>query len=70
MPRPRRRKSSSTSPRSPAPADKPDAIAVVDVDPQSAGYSSVVGFTELPSLGDELHHYLEALHQLGLGRDA
>ena len=39
------------------PADKPDAVAVVDVDPASASYSSVVGFTELPNLGDELHHF-------------
>src|SRR3984893_378071 len=39
------------------PADQPDAMAVVDVDPQSAGYASVVGFTELPNLGDELHHF-------------
>src|SRR6266496_342098 len=39
------------------PADKPDAIAVVDTDPESASYASVVGFTELPNLGDELHHF-------------
>ncbi len=39
------------------PASAPDAIAVVDVDPQSDGYSSVVGFTELTSLGDECHHF-------------
>src|SRR5260370_21488841 len=39
------------------PADQPDAMAVVDVDPQSAGYGSVVGFTELTNLGDELHHF-------------
>ena len=39
------------------PADKPDGIAVVDVDPASASYSSVVGFTELPNTGDELHHF-------------
>jgi selenium-binding protein 1 len=39
------------------PADRPDAMAVVDVDPQSASYSSVVGFTELPNTGDELHHF-------------
>jgi methanethiol oxidase len=39
------------------PADQPDAIAVVDVDPRSAGYSTVVGFTELSALGDELHHF-------------
>jgi methanethiol oxidase len=39
------------------PADKPDALAVVDVDPQSPGYASVAGFTELTNLGDELHHF-------------
>src|SRR6266700_3041308 len=39
------------------PADKPDAIAVVDTDPASASYASVIGFTELPNLGDELHHF-------------
>jgi methanethiol oxidase len=39
------------------PADKPDAIAVLDVDPGSGRYGSVVGFTELPNLGDELHHF-------------
>src|SRR5215469_8147665 len=39
------------------PADKPDAMAVVDVDPDSASYSEVIGFTELPHLGDELHHF-------------
>jgi selenium-binding protein 1 len=39
------------------PADKPDAMAVVDVDPSSAKYGSVVGFTELTNLGDELHHF-------------
>jgi selenium-binding protein 1 len=39
------------------PADKPDAIAVVDVDPSSGSYGSVTGFTELPGTGDELHHF-------------
>jgi methanethiol oxidase len=39
------------------PADKPDGIAVVDVDPQSPSYSSVLGFTELTNTGDELHHF-------------
>jgi methanethiol oxidase len=39
------------------PADKPDGIAVVDVDPDSPGYATVVGFTELTNLGDELHHF-------------
>jgi len=32
------------------PADKPDAIAVLDVDPASDRYASVIGFTELPNL--------------------
>ncbi len=39
------------------PADKPEAIAVLDVDPDSGRYGSVAGFTELPHLGDELHHF-------------
>ncbi|HYZ53227.1 MAG TPA: selenium-binding protein SBP56-related protein [Streptosporangiaceae bacterium] len=39
------------------PADSPDALAVVDVDPQSPSYASVIGFTELPNTGDELHHF-------------
>jgi selenium-binding protein 1 len=39
------------------PADDPDAIAVVDVDPDSSSYGDVVGFTELPYTGDELHHF-------------
>jgi selenium-binding protein 1 len=39
------------------PAGRPDAIAVVDTDPGSASYASVVGFTELPHIGDELHHF-------------
>jgi selenium-binding protein 1 len=38
-------------------AQRPDAIAVVDVDPDSARYGSVVGWTELPDTGDELHHF-------------
>ena len=39
------------------PAGRPDGIAVVDTDPASAGYGSVIGFTELPHTGDELHHF-------------
>lgn len=39
------------------PAEVPDGIAVVDVDRDSATYGEVVGFTELPYLGDELHHF-------------
>src|ERR1700744_398063 len=38
------------------PAGKPDAMAVVDVDPDSASYGQVAACTELPPLGDELHH--------------
>jgi selenium-binding protein 1 len=38
-------------------AEQPDAIAVLDVDPESAGYGSVVGWTDLPYTGDELHHF-------------
>jgi methanethiol oxidase len=38
-------------------AKVPDAIAVLDVDPESASFGSVVGWTDLPNLGDELHHF-------------
>jgi selenium-binding protein 1 len=38
-------------------AARPDAIAVLDVDPGSASYGSVVGWTDLPGTGDELHHF-------------
>ncbi|AVT28776.1 selenium-binding protein [Plantactinospora sp. BC1] len=38
-------------------ARRPDAIAVVDVDPDSPGYGTVVGWTDLPYTGDELHHF-------------
>ncbi len=36
---------------------KPDALAVVDVDPDSASYSEIVGQVEMPNVGDELHHF-------------
>src|SRR5487761_1429202 len=39
------------------PAAQPDGLAVVDVDPASGSYGSVIGFTELPEIGDELHHF-------------
>jgi hypothetical protein len=39
------------------PATSPDALAVVDVDPESPSYASVIGFTELPNTGDEPHHF-------------
>lgn len=36
---------------------RPDALAVVDVDPASRSYSQVVGQVEMPKAGDELHHF-------------
>jgi selenium-binding protein 1 len=36
---------------------KPDAIAVVDVDPGSKTYANILGNVEMPSVGDELHHF-------------
>ncbi|MBQ1070522.1 selenium-binding family protein, partial [Micromonospora sp. D75] len=36
---------------------RPDAIAVLDTDPDSDSYGRVVGWTELPNTGDELHHF-------------
>ncbi len=36
---------------------KPDAIAVVDVDPGSKSYAKILGNVEMPSVGDELHHF-------------
>jgi selenium-binding protein 1 len=38
-------------------AERPDAIAVLDVDPGSTSYGSVVGWTDMPYRGDELHHF-------------
>jgi len=38
-------------------ANRPDAIAVLDTDPESASYGQVVGWTDLPYTGDELHHF-------------
>jgi selenium-binding protein 1 len=34
-----------------------DALTVIDVDPGSAGYGRVVGWSDLPTVGDELHHF-------------
>jgi len=34
-----------------------DAIAVVDCDPGSSSYGGVVGWGELPTAGNELHHF-------------
>ncbi len=36
---------------------RPDALAVVDVDPDSSGYGRVVGRVDMPNAGDELHHF-------------
>jgi methanethiol oxidase len=36
---------------------RPDAIGVVDVDPGSPDYGRLVGRTDMPSPGDELHHF-------------
>jgi selenium-binding protein 1 len=35
----------------------PDALAVVDVDPDSRQYGHVVGQVDMPNAGDELHHF-------------
>ena len=37
--------------------DRPDYLAVVDVAPKSASYSQVIHRVEMPSKGDELHHF-------------
>ena len=36
---------------------RPDALAVVDVDPASAKYGQVLTRVDLPNIGDELHHF-------------
>jgi selenium-binding protein 1 len=38
-------------------AEQPDAIAVIGTDPSSDDYGRVVGWTDLPHTGDELHHF-------------
>lgn len=38
-------------------ARKRDAMTVVDVDPSSASYGRVVGWSEVPGHGGELHHF-------------
>jgi selenium-binding protein 1 len=35
----------------------PDAIGVVDVDPGSRSYGRLIGQTDMPHAGDELHHF-------------
>ena len=36
---------------------RPDALGVVDVEPESSGYSHIVGQLDMPNPGDELHHF-------------
>ena len=38
-------------------AQKNDAMTVIDVNPGSDTYGRVVGCTDVPGLGDELHHF-------------
>ncbi|MFD1544793.1 selenium-binding family protein [Nonomuraea guangzhouensis] len=38
-------------------ATRPDALAVIDTDAASPTYGQVVGWTDLPNTGDELHHF-------------
>ena len=37
--------------------ERPDFLGVVDVDPSSDTYSQIVHTTDMPNVGDELHHY-------------
>lgn len=41
----------------PTQKNRPDAIATVDVDPESKSYARVVGQVDMPTPGDELHHF-------------
>ncbi len=59
--------------------ERPDALTVIDVDEASERYGSVVGWVDLPTTGDELHHFgwnacSSALqhegHDMGAGRAA
>jgi selenium-binding protein 1 len=36
---------------------RPDALAVIDVDPRSAAYGSVINRLVMPGTGDEFHHF-------------
>ena len=38
-------------------AQKHDAMTVIDVNPASDSYGRVVGWTDAPGRGDELHHF-------------
>ena len=41
----------------PSKSGRPDAIGVMDVDPNSKGYGRLVGQTDMLHVGDELHHF-------------
>src|SRR5690242_8281696 len=36
---------------------RPDALGVLDVDPKSSTYGTIVSTLEMPHAGDELHHF-------------
>ena len=42
---------------SPPDSGKPDAVGVMDVNPDSTSYGELVGRLDLPNVGDELHHF-------------
>jgi 56kDa selenium binding protein (SBP56) len=50
--------------------NRPDFIAVVDVDPESPTCGQIVHRTEMPNVGDELHHFgWNACSSAGRGRE-
>jgi len=38
-------------------SNQPDALVVVDVDPQSTSFGQIVSRLDMPNAGDELHHF-------------
>src|SRR5438045_2670355 len=38
-------------------SNQPDALTVVDIDPQSKSYGQIVSRLDMPNPGDELHHF-------------
>ncbi|MFF5991026.1 selenium-binding family protein [Prauserella flavalba] len=38
-------------------AERPDALTVIDTDPDSGTYGEIIGWADLPTRGDELHHF-------------
>ncbi len=40
-----------------ADSEQPDALSVLDVDPDSETYGQVVGWADSPEVGDEFHHF-------------